>query len=365
MIVFFCSNFQNIGSPKCAFKLSLDTVANLARNSVQTEKIISSINYPTNLFCQIDATYPAVSSQLDNRLWMYWKLPNDRYILTVNHRNGKLLRIPVNKFDQFRKLRLNSKYFSKQDDEIYNDEDDLLLPDDEHDDNANNNNNDNAEENDDDDNDYIDRRITLAVNDVRSRLTIIPRSRKDFGLYQCWAENAFGTNRFEPCTFNLIDNSLEKISKISETNSNTNLNHLLPKSVTHCATNFSVSVVGSVFIYCNYKNYSQTKKTHSFSEVLQDKNVQFHLVLKELMQTNLNSQNLHSTANKTIILSNQTNLIEPVFLISNLRPSGLYEAIVYASNDYGISDQVWNLIMLDYFDLFLIILAKNINPNGQ
>lgn len=327
----------------------------------QTEKIISSINYPTNLFCQIDATFPSVSSLFDNRLWIYWRLPNDRYILTVNQRNGKLLRIPVNKFDQFRKLRLNSKFFPKQD-EIYNDdEDDLFLQDDDEDDDGadaadnDDDNNDNAG----DDNDYIDRRITLAVNDVRSRLTIIPRSKKDFGLYQCWAENAFGTNRYEPCTFNLINNSLEKVDKIAESNSNTNSNNLLPKSVTNCATNFSVSVVGSIFIYCNYKNYSQIQNAHPFRELPQDKNVQFHLVLKELIHTNLdmhNQQNLHWTKNKTIILSNQTNLIEPVFLISNLRPSGLYEAIIYASNDYGISDQVFNsinfLIFKIYFNLF-------------
>ncbi|OTF84113.1 hypothetical protein BLA29_001663 [Euroglyphus maynei] len=274
-----------------------------------------------------------------------------------NH--GKLLRIPLKRLDQFRKLR--QKLLSSTNDHRLFDEEvaHLLDVDSDYDLGGNVIDDDNDDQQQSNVNDY--RRITLASNDVRSRLTIIPRTEKDFGLYQCWAENLFGSNRDEPCLFNLTNNDIDINSRQQQQKTlnnhqksqwkNTVLKHgpKLPRPVENCATTFLITSLLS--IRCEHSNYSTFHQTSNDydddedDEDIADRNLKFHLILKELLNNNsdpleMNVMKTRASNNKIILLANQTNPIEPVFLISNLRATFVYEAIIYVSNDFGYSDQV-------------------------
>ena len=325
------------------------------------------------------------SIMIDDRLWIYWQLPNDHFVLTINS-NGKLLRIPLKRLDQFRKLRKKlseSSSLSKNADHnnnnrLFDDEIADLLDmdsDDDEDSKKENVNDDDDEQRPNNVNDY--RRITLASNDVRSKLTIIPRSSEDFGVYQCWAENFFGSNRHEPCLFNLtnngnfndidnkqilktFDNNHHQKSSSSSQWKNTAMSKnkpKLPRSVTNCTTTFLITSLLS--IRCEHLNYSTFHRKmfgignddddndDDDNDDIADRNLKFHLILKELSNYNRNrSENLitdikiRPPQTKNIITANQTNPIEPIFLISNVRPTFIYEAIIYVSNDFGYSDQV-------------------------
>ena len=357
--------------------------------STHVTKIDSVINYPANLFCQVDATMPSSSSSsmmIDDRLWIYWQLPNNHYILTIDH-HGKLLRIPMKRFDQFRKLRekfsppILSSYTNDDENRLFDEQVADLL--DLHDLNDDDNNNDNVgydEQQQPDINDY--RRITLASNDVRSRLTIIPRSNIDFGLYQCWAENIFGSNRYEPCLFNLTNNDFDVDGNQQQRthqksvwkNTTTNIRNVLkqksklPHPVTNCTTTFLIASLLSIRCrHYNYSSYSSifhrttTKINHQSSighevdtddDDIADRNLQFHLILKELSSSHDSNQlkkDMKTRISKNrwpIFISNQSNPIEPIFLLSNLRANSVYEAIIYVSNDFGFSDQVSVYIIL-------------------
>ncbi|KAH7639124.1 hypothetical protein HUG17_3157 [Dermatophagoides farinae] len=384
--------------PKCAFKSSSTknpssstTTMSLSSTTTSTHvtKIDSVINYPANLFCQVDATMPSSSSSsmmIDDRLWIYWQLPNNHYILTIDH-HGKLLRIPMKRFDQFRKLRekfsppILSSYTNDDENRLFDEQVADLL--DLHDLNDDDNNNDNVgydEQQQPDINDY--RRITLASNDVRSRLTIIPRSNIDFGLYQCWAENIFGSNRYEPCLFNLTNNDFDvdgnqqqrNHQKSVWKNTTTNIRNVLkqksklPHPVTNCTTTFLIASLLSIRCrHYNYSSYSSifhrttTKINHQSSighevdtddDDIADRNLQFHLILKELSSSHDSNQlkkDMKTRISKNrwpIFISNQSNPIEPIFLLSNLRANSVYEAIIYVSNDFGFSDQTRIIIKM-------------------
>ena len=146
------------------------------------------------------------------------------------------------------------------------------------------------------------RRISISSKSLRSKLSLIPQTWADFGVYTCWAHNTVGSNQNNPCIFNVTDSGQS-----------------LPKPVTDCRVNASYS---SVYLKCLYSQpYSHRPNTHFL-----EKDTEFHLEVRD-------------SHNKRLIV-NLTNSVEPVFNITNIEWAPIYQLIVYVSNAFGVSNEV-------------------------
>jgi hypothetical protein len=148
------------------------------------------------------------------------------------------------------------------------------------------------------------RRLSISSKSLRSKLTIIPQTINDFGIYLCWAENTVGNNQLEPCVFNMTDSGQSS-----------------PKPVTDCNTNVTHN---SVYIRCQYFDINSQLFTTDTN---------FHLQVRD--STNLQ------------LIFNQTNSVEPVFNVTNITSGAIYQFIVYVSNAFGVSNEV--CIAFNYF----------------
>lgn len=227
-----------------------------------TATIESSLQYPANLFCQVDA------NPVDN-LNIYWQTPHSILL----SRNGKLTRIDEDKLGKY--------------------ENDLDRFDLESDDRIKSSNGFN--------------RMVIASKGSRSRLTVVPNSPDDFGLYRCWAENSVGSNRAEPCLFNLTNNQ----------------QYSLPDPVYNCHVNYTLKLLT---FRCDHR---MSNRTGLFSK--SDHHLQFHLILNEL--------DPEGTLRRFTV-ANKTNPLEPVFVVNNCKPNTMYQATLFVSNLFGQSEQV-------------------------
>ena len=238
------------GSPRC------DLVSSIS--------VESPIEYPANLFCQVDAN-PV------DQLNIYWQTPHN----VLLSRNGRLVHVDQDKLDYGKQLFDGDKYDLDQFDLDYDE--------------------DKPRKN-------VYNKVVVATKGTRSRLTVVPHSSADFGIYKCWAENSIGSNRAEPCVFNLTNNHQQTV----------------PSPVFNCNVTFALKVLT---IGCDHHTVAgkqfNTKK--------------FHLVLNEL--DDVGSIQRHSVANKT-------NTNEPVFVLNNVKANTVYQAIVFVSNLFGHSDKV-------------------------
>lgn len=142
------------------------------------------------------------------------------------------------------------------------------------------------------------RRVSVTSKTTRSKLSLVPQTPVDFGLYTCWAYNSVGNNRDNPCVFNLTDSGQS-----------------LPKPVNDCRVNTSFT---SVYVKCSYAENSQQLST---------KDIAFHLEVRD-------SQHKR-------VIANQTNASEPVFNVTDIEWAPIYQLIVYVSNAFGHSNEVF------------------------
>ena len=151
------------------------------------------------------------------------------------------------------------------------------------------------------------RRISVSSKSLRSKLTLIPQTWADFGVYTCWAHNTVGSNQLNPCIFNVTDSGQSA-----------------PKPVTDCRVN---STYSAIYLKCSpFQPYPH----RSNSQLFQTDNV-FHLEVWD-------SHNQH-------LILNLTNSGEPVFNITNIE-SAIYQLIVYVSNVFGVSNEVNHSLFL-------------------
>ena len=144
------------------------------------------------------------------------------------------------------------------------------------------------------------RRVSVSSKATRSKLSLVPQSPMDFGLYTCWAHNSVGNNRDNPCVFNLTDSGQS-----------------LPKPVNDCRVNTSSN---SVYVKCSYAESSQQ---------IQNKDLTFHLEVRDSQHKRL--------------IANHTNPVEPVFNVTDIEWAPIYQLIVYVSNAFGRSNEVFIL----------------------
>ncbi|KAJ6221787.1 hypothetical protein RDWZM_000332 [Blomia tropicalis] len=257
-------------SPRCALPL---------HTTIQ-----SSMHYPTNLFCQMD------TNPMDT-ISIFWETP-DHVLLS---KDGKIIQTK-NQDHVTESFKDNLDQFDPEFDEII-DEDDQ-----------------NRQRK------QRLNRLTIASKGVRSRLTIVPQSSADFGIYRCWAQNSIGSNRHEPCQFNLTNQ----------------IGHaIVPKPVYNCQSNYSR---GLLSIRCLHNSISITaNETNSLKtayESMAERQLRFHMEIHSI------SDGSSSSPMNSMLLINQTNPIEPIFLVSTLQENFIYQINVYVSNLYGVSEKV-------------------------
>ncbi len=174
-------------------------------------------------------------------------------------------------------------------------------------------------------------RLLVASKGVRSRLTIVPQSSGDFGLYRCWAENALGSSRHQdPCVFNLTAKMPSEMSK------GANFALLPPRPVHHCATNYTAAILS---VRCLHSNFVANQTTTRSPSPSSNHLLQFHLEVHQQKNGDGDKQ--------FFLVANQTNPLEPTFLVANLQPASTYQITVYvsspgpsSSNGVAVSDKV-------------------------
>lgn len=157
------------------------------------------------------------------------------------------------------------------------------------------------------------RRISISSKSLRSKLTLIPQTSTDFGVYKCWAHNSVGSNRLNPCVFNVTDSDQS-----------------LPKPVTDCRVNTTYI---SVYINCSY---DQSSNPQPFK-----RETDFHLEVRD-------------SHNKRLI-ANLTNNFQPIFNVTGIEWAPIYQLIVYSSNAFGTSNEVSHNIDQVIFPVLSII----------
>ena len=302
----------------------------------------ASLQYPSNIFCQLDA------NPIDN-VAIYWQTPTN----IVLSKEGKIVRSTSIK-NLNNKHNLNLDEFDLENDfeiDNYNEKEriEALV--------VNNNTNNNQLR-------TRLNRLTIVSKGVRSKLTIVPNSIDDFGLYKCWAENAIGSNKYEPCLFNLTNSAVADANVIDAAVAGATSILALPKPVNNCVTNYSN---GQLSVRCRFDqtwlvefgsnsssdltSSSSPSSQLSSSSLMQsksmlEKNLLFHLEVYEINSTSLVVVNL---------LFNQTNTLEPTFIISGLHRNSIYQIIVYTSNHFGVSDKVSKINFKLIWNFFLYI----------
>ena len=210
-----------------------------------------------------------------------------------------------------------------------------------------------------------DIRSSISSKLTRSKLTLVPLSKLDFGLYSCWAKNSIGAQR-DPCIFNVSEKTSifsERTSIFSEKTSIFSKNKL-PSPVTECKTNVSVVSVRILCLSGDFdlidRNLNEKSKIEDFNDYINvnyqnsnENNNEFRFNpiqnLNEdsnLLTNNNNFQIYHlhvrDSLNNKLVVNLTKN--QPIFSVDNLNSGTIYQFIIFASNNLGNSEQVTMMV---------------------